>query len=362
MAKKLKEYTKLPGSKKGFLLGRYTLWQGADHLLYIFARFGVEDYKRFYFGDIQAIIIRKTVTGKVRNGILGGLAFLFLLFVFSVTDSRSLLLNGWAIFWIVMSAIMALSLLINFFMGPTCETRLLTAVQTEKLQSLNRLKRAFKIADQLRPLILQAQRSVLGEKTIQQQPGPDGPNRPRRTTAAGTGLRKDTRNENGRVHMMLFALLLFDGLLATSEFFVSHVATTILSSVASLGGGILVIMALVRQHKSDLPSSLCTITWTCLGFVGLTFVMGYAVAMVMAFNNPRVIYNQWEIVNAVSVLSPWDSPLKLSCNLLVLSGAVFLAIPGLMVLQRFRRRAKHPMTVPPASTRQRAISMTPEAG
>lgn len=190
MAKKVKEYTKLPGSKKGFLFGRYTLWQGADHLLHIFARFGVEDYKRFYFGDIQAIIIRKTVSGKVRNGILGGLALLFLLCVFAVTDSRTIFLNGWTILWAFMSAVMSLSLLINLLMGPTCETKLLTAVQTEKLHSLNRLKRAFKIADQLRPLIRQAQRSILGENMNQQQPGPGGPNRSRRSTAARTSPQK----------------------------------------------------------------------------------------------------------------------------------------------------------------------------
>ena len=362
MAKKVKEYTKLPGSKKGFLIGRYTLWQGADHLLYLFARFGVEDYKRFYFGDIQAIIIRKTVTGKVRNGILGGLALLFLILVFSVADSGSILLNGWAIFWTFMSAIMALFLLVNFLLGPTCETQLLTAVQTEKLHSLNRLKRAFKIADQLRPLIRQAQRSIPGENINQQQPGPGSPNRPRRISTARSSRQKVARNENGRVHMMLFTLLLFDGLLGTSEFFVLNVATTILSSIASLCTGIVVITALVRQHNSDLPSSLCTITWTCLGFVGVTFVMGYVVGMVMAFNNPNIFYNQWEIIKAVSVLSPWDSPLKLSCNILALAGALFLAIPGLMMLQRFRRRANQPMAVPSASTVQRATSMAPDAG
>ena len=79
MADKVKEYTKLPGSKKGFFIGKYSLWQGTDHLLHIFARFGIEDYKRFYFSDIQAIITRKTNIGKIQNVILGCLILLFLL-------------------------------------------------------------------------------------------------------------------------------------------------------------------------------------------------------------------------------------------------------------------------------------------
>jgi hypothetical protein len=55
MAQNTSEYNKLPGSKKGFLIGKYTLWQGSDHLLQVFSRVGVEEYKRFYFSDIQAV-------------------------------------------------------------------------------------------------------------------------------------------------------------------------------------------------------------------------------------------------------------------------------------------------------------------
>ncbi len=362
MAKKNKEYTKLPGSKKGFFLGRYTLWQGVDHVLQIFARFGVEDYKRFYFGDIQAIIIRKTVGGKVQNAILGGMASLFLLLVFSVLDTGPILLNGWALFWAFMAVIMALFLLVNFFMGPTCETKLLTAVQTEKLHALNRLKKAIKVADDLRPLIRDAQRSIPSHDGNQQQAGPNGPNPTRSSKKTRISPQKDVRTENGRAHMILFGLLLFDGLLATSEFFVLHVMTTVVSSAASLCTGIVVIIALVRQHNSDLPGSLRSITWACLGFVGITFLMGYIVGMVMAFENPRVFYNQWDIIKSISALSPWDSPLKLSCNILVLCGAVLLAIPGLIILQRSLGRVIQPMKRTPAMTGQRAVSFSPETG
>jgi len=135
-------------------------------------------------------------------------------------------------------------------------------------------------------------------------------------------------------------LLLVDGVLVTSEFFISHVVPTILSSVASLCIGIFVIFALVRQHNSDLPASLRTITWATLGFVGVSFIVGYIVGMVFAFKNPGIAYNQWEIVKAISSLSPWDSPLKLGYNILVMCGAFFLGIPGLIIQQRSAIRAK----------------------
>ena len=54
-------------------------------------------------------------------------------------------------------------LLINMYRGPTCETKLLTAVQTEKLHSLHRLKNAFKVMDRLRPHIQSAQGTLSRE-------------------------------------------------------------------------------------------------------------------------------------------------------------------------------------------------------
>ncbi len=355
MANKVKEYQKLPGSKKGFLIGKYTLWQGADHVLHMFARFGVEDYKRFYFSDIQAIITRKTVLGKVQNIILGCLILFFLLpaFIFD---------GGWSLFFVIVSAIMFILLLINLFLGPTCETRLMTAVQTEKLQSLHRLKTAFRVMDRLRPHIQQAQGTLAPEDLNKIPARPAGRNTSQGPGQPNASPAETARHENGRVHMILFALLLVDGVLVTSEFFISHVVPTILSSVASLCIGIIVIIALVRQHNSDLPGSLRTITWTSLGFVCVTFVMGNVVGMIFAFKNPSIAYNQWEVIKSLSSLSPWESPLKLSYNILVLCGAVFLGIPGLIIYQRSESRVRKRAISMTTSSLQTAVSRAPEPG
>lgn len=355
MANKVKEYIKLPGSKKGFFIGKYSLWQGADHLLHIFSRFGIEDYKRFYFSDIQTIITRKTIVGKVQNIIWGCLILLFLLpaFIFD---------GGWSIFYITVSSITFIFLLINLLRGPTCETRLMTAVQNEKLQSLHRLNKTFKVMDRLRLHIQQAQGTLTREDLNQIPIQPDA-----RPASQGAGQPDGSpveaaQHENGRAHMILFALLLIDGGLVISEFFISHVVTTILGSVAGFCIGIFVIIALVRQHNSDLPGSLRTITWATLGFVGVTFLVGYIVGMVFAFKNPSIAYNQWEIVKAIASLSPWDSSLKLSYNVLVLCGAFFLGIPGLIIYQRSESRGRKPAASMSISSRPTAGSRAPEAG
>jgi len=355
MADKVKEYKKLPGTKKGFLIGKYSLWQGADHLLHVFSRFGIEDYKRFYFSDIQAIITRKTIIGKVQNIFMGCLILLFLLPVY-IFD------GGWSIFYIVISAIMFIILLINLSLGPTCETRLMTAVQTEKLQSLHRLNTTFRVLDRIRPHIQQAQGTLTREELNKIPIRPAGRRAAPGPGQPGASPMEAVKHADGRVHMILFALLLINGLLVTAEFFISHVVPTILSSVASLGTGIFVIIAIVKQHNSDLPGSLRTITWTTLGFVGVTFIMGYIVGMVFAFKNPGIAANQWETVKAISSLSPWDSPLKLGYNILVLCGAFFLGIPGLIIQQRSESRAKEMATSNSTLSRPSAFSRSPEPG
>jgi hypothetical protein len=355
MAKKDKKYNKLPGSKKGFLFGKYTLWQDADHLLHIFSRFGVEDYKRFYYSDIQAIITRKTVAGKVHNIIMGCFSLLFLAPFFAFD-------GPWSIFYLIVSGIMFFIMLINLYLGPTCETRLMTAVQTEKLQSLNRLKKTFRVMDSLRPHIQQAQGSLSREDLMKIPPQPAGRAAPQRSGPSAASQRDAVKHEDGRFHMILFVLLLTDAVLVASEFFLLHVVPTVLSSLASLCVGIFVIVALVRQHNSDLPGSLRTLTWTTLGLVGATFVMGYVVGMVFAFENPALAYNQWEIVKSISSLSPWDSALKMGYNILVISGALFLGLPGLIMLKQNQSGSKQRPATMPAASRHAKISKTLETG
>ena len=104
-----------------------------------------------YFTDIQGIVARKTFGGKIQNAILGGFILLFgLMALFNN--------SGMIIFHGIFTGIMIAALLINIYKGPSCETHLFTAVQTEKLTTLNRLKIAIRIMERLRPLIEHSQR------------------------------------------------------------------------------------------------------------------------------------------------------------------------------------------------------------
>lgn len=127
-------YRRLPGRN----FTRYSLWMAKDHVLNLRRRAFSEDYKRFYFQDIQAIITQKTATGKVLNSIWALLAGLFGLAAYgSAGDRVSTLWVFSGIFWLV--------LFINYLLGPTCRCRIITGVQRSQLPSLSRLKTAEKV-------------------------------------------------------------------------------------------------------------------------------------------------------------------------------------------------------------------------
>jgi hypothetical protein len=151
---KEKEYKRLPGAgiRRSALVSatRSRLWLGKDHLLSTDTQWYTEDYKRFYFRDIQAVIIHKTQGGKIVNIVLTAFTALPLSAALATSD-------GTSEFWWTVAVFFGLILLINSIYGPTCFTYVRTAVQTEELPSLRRLPRANKVLARMRPLIVAAQ-------------------------------------------------------------------------------------------------------------------------------------------------------------------------------------------------------------
>ena len=143
---------------------RSSLWLGADHLLVIDSSGYTETYKRFYFQDIQAVTIRLTSRRRIWNWALGALTAVCVAgygYGLAVMPNPNLAasspLFGFAL-------IFAVPLLINNLLGATCACQLQTAVQTEPLPSLCRLRKTRRILDRLRPLIAQAQGQLAPEE------------------------------------------------------------------------------------------------------------------------------------------------------------------------------------------------------
>ena len=152
MAEAEKKYRRLPGLGRG-MIGIARLWLGRDHLLAVHSTGYSEDYKRFYFRDIQAIITRKTEFGKIVNAGLVCLSIVFLAPALAASGALQLFLG-------ICAAILVLALLVNWGRGPTCVCHIRTAVQTENLPSLNRLHTVRKVLAILRPVVEKAQSTL----------------------------------------------------------------------------------------------------------------------------------------------------------------------------------------------------------
>ena len=157
-------YRRLPGRSPRLSFQRSSLWQGEDHLLLVKIRGYAEEYKRFYYRDIQAIVLTRTNRGTLISAILAVFAgFPILLFLVG-------LIRHWAkaalIIWGVIAGLLLLLLLINRLKGPTCRAEIQTAVQIERLTSLARVSAARKAVTLILPAISIAVGSI---KLIQKE-------------------------------------------------------------------------------------------------------------------------------------------------------------------------------------------------
>jgi hypothetical protein len=121
-----------------------------------------EEYKRFYFRDIQAFFICPTSRMAIWNGILSAVLIMHLL-VFGWMGASLTVLA-------IVATVLAIPLVINNLFGPACRVYLRTAVQVEELPSLSRVKRAQRVLDRVRPLIVGVQGSLPSPASSEEVP------------------------------------------------------------------------------------------------------------------------------------------------------------------------------------------------
>lgn len=134
------------------------MWLGHDHVLLVLGRGFFESYRRFFFNDIQGVIVRRTHTGKTWAAIwIVGLVF-FGTIAAAVNDNvaQAILLG--------LTAPFAVGLIINLILGPTCACHIRTAVQTERVPAVSRMRAARGFMARLEPLITAAQGELPAEE------------------------------------------------------------------------------------------------------------------------------------------------------------------------------------------------------
>jgi hypothetical protein len=143
-------------------VARMSLWLGSDHLVLVERSGFTENYKRFYFRDIQAITIRETNRRTIWNAVLMvPLAISLIGFVICTLPVANL---PGMIIWGILSCVFLLPFAVNNLRGTACTCQLRTAVQTEELASLSRVRQTRKVLAKIRPLIVAAQGQLTPEE------------------------------------------------------------------------------------------------------------------------------------------------------------------------------------------------------
>ena len=143
---------------------RLSLWLGLDHLLLVETNGYSETYKRFYFRDIQAIIIRETTRRNIWNAILVlPVVICFVGLVISLFPAPNV---GAVIVWSIFAVLFVVPFIINNIRGATCACQLRTAVQIEELPSLCRVRQTRRVLAKIRPLIAAAQGGELTTEVV----------------------------------------------------------------------------------------------------------------------------------------------------------------------------------------------------
>ncbi|HUA64515.1 MAG TPA: hypothetical protein VME24_01630 [Alphaproteobacteria bacterium] len=155
------------------LLYRASSWLAADHLLSIESNVFTETYKRFYFRDIQAILVHKTKRFEIWNLVLGIVVLGLVLYTIAIMPKTA---SDWndnttpgVIALAGITALLILALLLNLIGGRTCTTFLRTAVQIERLPSLARVRATRGALAKIHPLIVEAQGGELSAEAVSEQ-------------------------------------------------------------------------------------------------------------------------------------------------------------------------------------------------
>ncbi|HLP06690.1 MAG TPA: hypothetical protein VK178_00890 [Opitutaceae bacterium] len=148
-------YRRLTRNRSG--LGTYSsLWLGPDHLLLVTSTGFSESYQRYYFRDIQALVVTDS------NRFLLILAITGCLLLFLGLGALLAVASNGVSPWILLPTIPTFIVFLwNLILGRTCKVHIVTGVQTVPLPPLSRFRRTRRVFAKIVPLIEAAQASLV---------------------------------------------------------------------------------------------------------------------------------------------------------------------------------------------------------
>jgi hypothetical protein len=334
-------YERLPGKglrNSGWLSVsrvRNTLWLGEDHILSVDSNGYFEEYRRFYFRDIQGWVMQRTGRREKQMWVLGVLTVV--LTAMAITFEQP-----WPMIFGAPAAVLMLFFLSTWLLGPTCVCFLQTAVHTENLAALNRVSKAQKFWNRVLPVIEGAQ-GILDRETLAAQVAGPGAVPQRELWKSSPAEAEGGRIYSGGIHWWLFGALLVGGVMALLDFWLTSVLLTMLIVLLFFMACILSLTGLALQRRTRFSRRLKVLTGVTLGFTAVTLLIGQGLYFAVAISQDPSMTN-WTFLQELAELSPQESGWTLALFLYVICGSFGLGLLGMWWL---KEQKPPPPAVPP---------------
>lgn len=280
------QYRRLPGSAG--LIFRQRLWLGPDHLLLVSSNVLVQEYRRFYFGDIQGLVVAEVENAARFYGmVLSGIAGAVTLGLFAANHSV----------WGGLCGLTAACLLIFTMTRPLVRCVLKTRVSTQHLSPVKQLESARRFASILRTEIEKYQ-GPLPAEWLADHPHVEGPTVP-----------PALHPYRGEMHWVAFAAMFALALLTPLRLRFHNGAIGNILAGTHIGMILCAVIAAVKQHGSRVSSVAraaiaLTLAWAAVSYVAeITIVatdVQAAVRNPMGFEYWRDPISDIAVANAVA--------------------------------------------------------------
>ncbi len=335
-------YTRIPG-KKGGLYRRCTLWMGEDHLLAVESTGYTEQYRRLYYKDVQAVILRETSRKRDLGILFASVAFLASLPALIHLDTFD---SPLSVAGILTSAACLILLLLNLYKGPTCTCSVQMPIAVHELPSLKRRKNVEIFLSLLKPRVEKLQgklsrdelRAGLYRLTVSSsQASPLCP------ASAGAAV-SQPRVTSSRIFGLAFGFLMLDAALTWLSIQHRNLLLTMLNTLAGLALFVLLITSAARLKRSSLPAAVRTLLWLGITvFVSFTLIhWGVVYTTFILGNQIEVLRGQWSLLSAVAELNPLDHPTLIKVLMGYAVSAFILGLSALVALAMDRWPRKSP--------------------
>lgn len=236
---------------------RKALWLGPDHILRVRTILFFEEYRRYYFRDIQAIVVTE---------LSSSVAYYLYIAAALLAPAAAFLAYTQHLLWAVICALLAAGSALLGIQRRNCACYLKTSISTEALPSLRRLRNARKAVGIIQPEVDRVQGTVSREALEHADLAA--------IRTAGLPASVALKHYSGRVHAILFGLLIACALELVIPIIYYSAILSAVSNAFSAAVLLLGIIAAAKQHRSDLPRGIQRVVKLTLGWYGVSLLAG----------------------------------------------------------------------------------------